>query len=474
MPERPRSFPSQTQRAENVSTAQESPGTKQTKQRRRLSKTHLDYWRTRIRRPLYTVEGVVHQAPNFAVELQHRGKRRNWTLRTPNQDAAAARAKEIYLYLQANGWEATIQKYRPPIATEGKVNVTVGQYIEEVQKFASGRGRTIEAYARALRKIVADIFNVPGKTSKFDFYGGRARWRESIDSRRLAELTPQKIQEWKRAFIARAGHDPIAVRSARTSVNTFLRCSKSLFSREIVFHLGHVELPDPLPFSRVEFEPRGNTKYFSRINVKELIAKAREELAPKHPEPFKIFCLALFAGLRRLEIDLLEWPSFQWEQSVLRVMPTRYFHPKTEDSIADIPIEAELVELFRGYRARATGAFVIEASQPPRPEVMYTYYRAQEHFEFLIGWLRKQGIEGNKPLHVLRKEFGSLLCQRGGLYAASRGLRHSNVAITAAVYVDSTARAVTGLGSLLQAGNIIPLPEKKSKRASGQKIKESL
>jgi hypothetical protein len=369
--------------------------------------------------------------------------------------------------LQANGWEATIQKYRPPILAERKVNVTVGQYIAEVQKFASGKGRTIEAYARALRKIVADIFAVPGKTTKFDFYGGRARWRETIDSRRLAELTPQKIQEWKRSFIARAGHDPIAIRSARTSVNTFLRCAKCLFSPEIVLHLAHVELPDPLPFSRVEFEPRGNTKYFSRINVKELIAKAREELAPQYPEPFKIFCLALFAGLRRLEIDLLEWPSFIWDQSLLRVMPTRYFHPKTEDSVGDIPIELELVELFRGYRARATGPFVIEASQPPRPEIMYNYYRAQEHFDFLVGWLRKHGIEGNKPLHTLRKEYGSQICARAGLLAASRGLRHSNVAVTAGVYVDSTPRAVTGLGSLLAAENIAPLPVPKKGATTG-------
>jgi integrase len=466
MPERSRPFSSETQRTENVSSPQDP---KQAKQRRRLSKTHLDYWRTRIRRPLYTVQGVVHQVPNFAVEVQYRGKRRNWTLGIPNQDAAAARAKEIFLFLQANGWEATIQKYRPPILAERKANITVGGYIAEVQKIASGKGRTVEAYARALRKIVADIFNVPGKTSKFDYYGGRARWRESIDSRRLAELTPQKIQEWKRDFIARAGHDPIEVRSARTSVNTFLRCAKCLFSPEILLHLAHVELPDPLPFSRVEFEPRQNTKYYSRINVKELIGKAREGLAPKHPEPFKIFCLALFAGLRRLEIDLLEWPSFQWEESTLRIMPTRYFHPKTEDSIADVPIEAELVELFRGYRARATGPFVIEANQPPRPELMYTYYRAQEHFDFLVGWLRNQGIEGEKPIHVLRKEYGSLLCTRAGLLAASRGLRHSNVAVTAAVYVDSTPRAVTGLGGLLTAGNIVPLPPpKKTRRRSGK------
>jgi hypothetical protein len=112
---------------------------------------------------------------------------------------------------------------------------------------------------------------------------------------------------------------------------------------------------------------------------------------------------------------------------------------------------------------------VIEASQPPRPELMYNYYRAQEHFDFLAGWLRKQGIEGNKPLHTLRKEYGSQICARAGLLAASRGLRHSNVAVTAGVYVDSTPRAVTGLGSLLAAENIVPLPApKKMRKRSGR------
>jgi hypothetical protein len=58
------------------------------------------------------------------------------------------------------------------------------------------------------------------------------------------------------------------------------------------------------------------------------------------------FLLALAVGLRLKEIDLLEWSSFRWEDNVVRVKPTRYFHPKREDSIADLPVDAEVM-IFR-------------------------------------------------------------------------------------------------------------------------------
>jgi len=453
---------SSTNKPASDSQAPSAPGTK-----RRLSKTHLDYWRARIKRPFYTRAGVRYEAPNFSVELQHQGKRRNWSLGTPNRDAAAGRSKEIYLHLVTNGWEATIGKFRPRTVPERKIHLTVGEFIAEVKHVASGRERTIESYAKALRKIVSDVFPVSTKGSKLDRRGGgHARWLEAIHSRRLAELTPQKIQEWKRTFIARAGTDPIAIRSARTSANTFLGCAKSLFSRGIIRQLTHIELPSPLPFEGVEFEPRQSKKYYSRIQVPELIAQARTDLAQEHPEVFKIFLLALFTGLRRSEIDLLEWPAFRWDESALGIEPTKFFHPKSEDSIGVIPIEAELLEVFRGYRARASGPFVIESDQPPRLGATFTYYRCQEHFAFLIAWLRKHGIDNAKPLHTLRKEFGSQLCAAHGIYAASRGLRHADIAITSSYYTDSKARAVVGLGHLLAEQKIVPLPvpEKKVRK----------
>jgi len=429
------------------------------KNKRSLSKTHLDYWRLRIKRPFYTRNGIRHEAPNFSVELQHQGRRCNWSLLTPNRDAAAARAKEIYLYLVANGWEASIAKFRPRTIPEPKVNLSIGEYIDQIRRVTSGKGRTLEAYAKSLRKIVSDIFEISRG-------GGHTRWLEAIHSRPLSELTPARIQTWKLSFIQRAGPDRLAIRTAQNNVNSYLRCAKCLFSRQIIGELKEITLPNPLPFDGVAFEPRPSTKYYSRVNATELIAQARKELTEPHREPWKIFLLGIYCGLRRLEIDLLEWSAFCWDESTLRIEPTKYFHPKTEDSIGSVPIETELLELFRGYRASATGAFVIESDQPPRPNTTYQYYRCKKSFQTLIGWLRTKGVDGFKPLHVLRKEYGSQLCARAGIYAASRGLRHSDISITSQFYTDSQARAVIGLGHLLAEQKIVPLPvpEKKVRK----------
>jgi hypothetical protein len=86
----------------------------------------------------------------------------------------------------------------------------------------------------------------------------------------------------------------------------------------------------------------------------------------------------------------------------------------------------------------------------PRPGATFEHYRCTSVFEKLIAWLREQGVVSYKPLHALRKEFGSQINAKHGLYAASRALRHGNIEVTAQVYVDKRERAAIGLGHLLK------------------------
>jgi integrase len=153
--------------------------------------------------------------------------------------------------------------------------------------------------------------------------------------------------------------------------------------------------------------------------------------------------------LRRLEVDRLVWSAFRFGEGILRIQATKYFSPKSEESIGDIALEPELVELFRRYNARATGEFVIESPNLPRLDATFEYYRCQSIFESLVNWLRSKGVETKTPFHTLRKEFGSLLNQRHGIHAASLGLRHASLAVTTMHYVDTRPRATTGLGGLL-------------------------
>ena len=98
----------------------------------------------------------------------------------------------------------------------------------------------------------------------------------------------------------------------------------------------------------MEFEPRQSTKYRSRLDITKLIEAANETLKPLNPECYLIFLLAVAAGLRRKEIDLLEWTAFRWEENVIRIQPTNFFNPKSEDSIGDIQVDTEIMAIFPG------------------------------------------------------------------------------------------------------------------------------
>jgi integrase len=304
---------------------------------------------------------------------------------------------------------------------------------------------TLASYIGSLRKIVADI---SGFSDDRHRYGGSGReaWLAKVHAVPLSKLTPKAIQEWKRRYLFRAAGDPLRQRSARVTLNSLFCHAKGLFSRRIVQHLD-LEMPNPLPFSTAQFEPKQNVRYRSGFDVFALLAVAREQLASSDPEGFKILLLALTAGLRAREIDLLEWDAFDFSAGTLSIQPTRYYQPKTEYSLGVIDLEPELVELWRGFKARSNGNFVIESNLPPRTNTKYDYYRCRPHFDRLYAWLRTHGVKNRKPLHTLRKEYGSQVCDRHGIYAASRALRHASVAVTAAHYLDKKSRVTSGLGA---------------------------
>jgi integrase len=65
----------------------------------------------------------------------------------------------------------------------------------------------------------------------------------------------------------------------------------------------------------------------------------------------------------------------------------------------------------------------------------------------------EKGITDGKPIHALRKEYGSVVNQKYDIFVASRALRHASVAITDQYYVDARgARPTVGLGYLLTGG----------------------
>lgn len=396
---------------------------------------------------------------NFWVQIQHGGSgQKKFTLATPVKHVAAERARDFYLTLTEAGWDEALRQLNPQSAALPRDASTVGDFLDELKAKADLKPKTLEGYAVALRKIVADAFKIDGGKEKYDYRtGGYQRWLERVHAIKLAALTPDVVQQWKRAFLARAGDDPIRLRAAKISVNSFLRRAKSLFAPDAIKHLS---TKPQSPFENISFEPRQSMRYRSTINVEKLTGAAHKELAQKDAPAFLAFLLALGAGLRRIEIDRLEWSAFHWDENVIRIEPTQHFDVKTEHSIGDVPVDAELMEIMRGYNAKARSGFVIESHNLPRKRATFENYRAQHVFERLSAWLRSKGVTAQKPIHELRKESGSMVNRAHGLMAAKDFLRHADIAITAAHYIDRPRQATSGLGALLKAVDdekIVPL-----------------
>ena len=104
---------------------------------------------------------------------------------------------------------------------------------------------------------------------------------------------------------------------------------------------------------------------------------------------------------------------------------------------------------------RRRSEFVIESSGEPDAAALYDHYRCDADIQGLITWLRSHGVKSKTPLHTLRKEYGSQINARYGLFAASSMLRHADIAVTAAHYVENKQRSVLGFDHLLKGERTI-------------------
>jgi integrase len=419
---------------------------------RTFPKTDLRYWKPKLFQ--LTASG------EYWVQIQFAGRREKINLHETGSDQAATKARELYRSLLSRGWEETLRRFKAGYSEPKRTRETVGEYVEAVKTHTAIRPQTVEGYAKALRKILADSFGLAHDRAKFHPLG-RAKWRAKLGAIALSQLTNGRIEEWRLTFIKRAGSDPLKERRARLSAEAFIRRARALFSKKVTEKLGDVlKLPDPLPFAGLKVQKQYPPRYRSTFDFVALAAAAREELSEAYPMQYRIFLLAVMAGLRRHEIDLLPWSAFHWKKGTIRIEPTKFFRLKTENSERDIEVDVELLELFRGfYLQRQGGEFVIESEVAPNPDANFDHYRCWTLFQHLIGWLRSKGVTGNTPLHSLRKEYGSQICDRYGIFAAQLALGHSDPAITSAHYLEKKRAAVLGVGHLLGEGvQALPAP----------------
>lgn len=449
-----------------------------------VNRYHVDYWRRRLFKKTYTSGGRRRLVEEWSIRLQHLGRREAFALGSKNAAAAATKAKEIATYLEANGWAATRAKFKPDAVRKVKAP-TVGEYIVAARAVAGITPSTFNAYAVKLRSLVAEVEGIEPPTTerpvinhktglpmrnrktgevrmrkvdlRFDnTYGGAAAWRAKVEAVPLDRLTPSKVQRWVTDRLQKVAGNPAKLQSARTTTNSILRACGSLFAPRIIRHLGHLTLPSPLPFEGVERPSAPRRRFVSSISPQILNAKAEAELrdatgddaAQKH-ELYSIFLLALYAGLRRDEIDTLQWSQFDWDNACVRVETNEHTAAKSDNSENSVGLDPDVLAYFKGRFLLRRSSFVIESPVKPRPDaVSYHHYRCNRLFAQLIEWLRDNGVTARNPLHTLRKEFGSFIARKYGIFAASEALRHGDIRLTRDYYLARNTRATFGPSEL--------------------------
>lgn len=415
-------------------------------------------------------------SPNYSFQIQFKGRRLTFSSRTANKDAAARFAAGVYLDLLALGLEATMQKHRTEAkggAYGERAVATVGKWIEAAEKVSQTKRATFHSYATALRKITGDLLAVRRSKKRFGPHSGGARkYREQVDAAGLDLLSPTAVQSWRLAYVGKA-KNPKQESSRMTSCNSTIRMARSLFAPKVVKFIPELRLPEPLPFAGVEFYPRQSAQYFSKIDPRELLLAAQEELSEKDAAAFLAMILALAAGLRRGEIDSLCWGQVDFNRQLIRLEVTERGGLKSRDSRAEVAIDENVVAILRGFHAKLksqdrAGGFVVPGTGKVGGHKKWgRHYRADAVFTRLTDWLRRKGVDVRKPLHELRKELGALVTAEHGIYAASRVLRHADVSTTARHYSDLKTRPVVNVGAWLLPGNVAhigaELPKARSK-----------
>ncbi len=408
------------------------------------------HWRERVFRRTYDHAGQTAEIQEFRARIQHAGRREEIALGTNDKEQAARTAAKLYTRVKAAGWAIALAEFDPDRNTAKGVP-TVGEVVAAASLSADVSPRSLRGYVCAFRKLAAETYGVRATAARYDYKtGGHDAWLKRIDSIRLDKLTPKRLQATLDKRIAAAKGNPLTERKARITAASTLRQAKALIapSRKLPFE----SLPNP--FAGVKIEVGTPPRYISTVKAGGLLRDAKAELAPTQPEAYKAFLLALGAGLRCAEIDNLQWQHIDAKENTVCVMTTATFAAKTDSSEREVFVDAGLIAELEQFRDKATALYVLESTRQPAPNAAVTTYRAEVTFDALIKWLRAHGINTNKPIHTLRKEFGSLICEAADIYTASRQLGHSSIAVTAAYYTENRRRVAPQIGAMLN-----PQPE---------------
>jgi hypothetical protein len=94
-------------------------------------------------------------------------------------------------------------------AAKNEQQRTVGEFLDAVAEAATDRS-TVEGYAKKFRQIVSEIFGLSEGNRKHGYQkGGLQEWLTKVHSVHLSDVSPSRVQQWKRSFLAKPARTPL-------------------------------------------------------------------------------------------------------------------------------------------------------------------------------------------------------------------------------------------------------------------------
>lgn len=391
---------------------------------------HVNHWRDKLFFQKWTEGGECRSTSDLYVRFQIRGKRKAINLGTSNREEAAKKARDFYLLVRRDGWDA-IEHLKCPKPAAGP---SVGDVIRVLETRATHLSRkSLKQYATALRLLAGGVAAIDIKKT------GRAHWRAAVDNVAVSSLTPQAVREWRGARQKEAA-DPISAAKRVTHLNSILRNARGCFSPAMQPHFADARFGEiRCPFDGVKLERNQRSRvYRSEIDHQELINHIN---ALPRSDMRIALVIALTTGLRRSEMDRLKWTHIDFDAGTLSVETTEEGAVKSVHSARLLHLDPWCVETLRGHRGNAGGASHVIAGVLMKGNA----YRAEDVFREAVQWLRQQGVTSTHPLHTLRKEFGSQVAALHGIAAAAKTLGHADFSNVTAVYVDAKGKLTSGI-----------------------------
>lgn len=324
---------------------------------------------------------------NWAVEFRENGKRHVKSLGTPNKTLANHRAKTIIAALEDQAWESVA----PTLPSSKQSGVAIEDLIEIYKAFAEQkelRTETAQDNVRYLQKFAAET-----------------------NAEYVHQLSVEKFLQ-----------TPYMKKLKSQSRASAMRKIMSIFSKDACEHYRSNGLFVQAPESRRSFWRAKPVEPFiapERKSIIDLIQTADKELLPTSSSMWLLFTLAIQAGLRRNEAIYLRWVDVRADGVIIRSDET---HQTKSGRTRFVPVSEAVLERIEMHRT-TDDAYVISGDR-------------RQAVRNLAPWLRKHGINDRKPIHYLRKLYGSLVATEHGLYTAKEYLGHSSVTITEDYYAD--------------------------------------